>query len=513
MSFKINTKKIATNTLALYIRMGITMLISFFTVRVTLQQLGVEDYGLNNLVGSIVSMFSFINGSMGTAVQRFYSIEIGRKNTDQMKHVFGTGLFLHILIAIITLIIAEMFSIFFLNRMNIPDNRKIAAQIVFQISIISLSLNIINVPYSALLRARELFSKTAMIEIIQSIFRLIVLFLLVHINYDKLIVYSLLNLFITLLYITSLFLLARQLCETHTYPLYDKELIRQMFSFVAMLLFTVFAQLLKTKGIVILVNLFFGLTVNAAYGVAVNVSHSINTFIMNFKQSMVPQMMAAYGAGDLSAMHKIINTGTKITYILLLMLSLPVIFECKYILTLWLKNPPVYSEYLVILVLIYININSFTYFQYQGVHATGKILEQQIYMSLLYFLNIFIIYIIFKLGMGFSGALYINMLISICQCIVNLFFSRKFYHYDLRQFLKKILFPCVMITGIIVCFLLLIIYIIKSSIYRFLLVLFLSEIFSVLFGFYFLFNLEEKNEILSFFKNKIINKISFFVNS
>ena len=141
MAFQVNQKKIAKNTIALYIRMAITMVISFFTTRVTLEQLGVEDYGLNNLVGSIVSMFSFINGSMGTAVQRFYSIEIGKGAEGRLKRVFGTGLYLHIIVAVITVFLAEIFAIFFLRRMNIPEDRMFAAQIVFQISIFSLALN------------------------------------------------------------------------------------------------------------------------------------------------------------------------------------------------------------------------------------------------------------------------------------------------------------------------------------------------------------------------------------
>ena len=142
MAFQVNTKKIAKNTITLYIRQIITMFISFFTVRVTLTQLGVEDYGLNNLVGSIVSMFSFLNGSMGTAVQRFYSYEIGKNNQQALRKIFGTGLYLHLLVALVTLIISEVFAFFFLERMNIPRQRLFAAQIVFQISIFTLIFGI-----------------------------------------------------------------------------------------------------------------------------------------------------------------------------------------------------------------------------------------------------------------------------------------------------------------------------------------------------------------------------------
>mgnify|MGYP000543862476 CR=1 FL=1 len=161
MPFQIDSKKIAKNTITLYTRYIITMLISFFTVRVTLEQLGVENYGLNNLVGSIVSMFSFINGSMGTAVQRFYSYEIGKGNQERLSKVFGVGLFLHIMVALVTFLACEVFAVFFLQKMNIPAERMTAAQIVFQINIIILCMGIVTVPYTALLFAREQFSKTA----------------------------------------------------------------------------------------------------------------------------------------------------------------------------------------------------------------------------------------------------------------------------------------------------------------------------------------------------------------
>lgn len=476
------------------------MFISFFTARVTLQQLGVEDYGLNNLVGSIVSMFSFINGSMGTAVQRFYSIEIGKNNEGRLGRVFGVGLYLHVIVAAITLVLAEVFAVFFLHKMNIPAERMVAAQVVFQISVISLVLNIINVPYSALLRAREMFSKTAIIDVVQSLLRLVVLYLLVHINFDKLITLSLLNLGITLFYVCSLFFLARRFEETHNPPLRDKELIKQMLSFISMLLVTVLAQLLKTKGIVVLINLFFGLVINAAYAVAVQVSHTVNTFVVNFKQSMVPQMMSAYGAGDKQAMQKIINMGTKITFLLMLMISVPVIFEGQFILNIWLGTPPEHSSRLVVLVLLAINISSFTYFHYQGVHATGKILGQQIWISSSYVLNVAIILLAFKLGAGFESALYVNMVVSAFQCCVNLYYSKICYDYNIRDFVRHTLLPCVLTVLVIVSVLLPMVLLIHPSVERFFMVSCVAEGLIGVLGYFMVLDTIERKRLLEFLR-------------
>lgn len=500
MAFAVDNKKTAKNTIALYIRMAVTMFISFFTARVTLEQLGVEDYGLNNLVGSIVSMFSFINGSMGTAVQRFYCIEIGKGNESSLKRIFGTGLYLHIIVAIVTLIIAEIFAVFFLHKMNIPEERQFAAQVVFQISVLSLSLNIVNVPYAALLRAREMFSKTAMVEILQSFLRLGVLYLLVIIGYDKLIVFSLLGFCITLYNIGAYFYLARGFNETHCKPIRDKELIRKMISFISLLMITVLCQLASTQGMMMLINLFFGLAINAAYAIAIQVSSIVNTFAMNFKQSMVPQMMAAYGANDLTSMRKIVNIGTKVSFILMLIISIPVIFESDFILNLWLGTPPVHSANLVALTLIYINISSFTYFIYQGVHAAGNIKKQQIWMSAMYIVNIVLIFIVFECGTDFKSAIYVNMFVSALQCVVNLIYARNNYEYNILHFAKDTLFPCCLLLLILCGSLFIVVAFMEKSIFRFAITLLLSELEICLLGYFVLFNKQEKNGVNMYVK-------------
>lgn len=508
MAFRVDGRKIAKNTFALYIRLGITMVISFFTARVTLEQLGVEDYGLNNLVGSIVSMLAFLNGSMGTAVQRFYSIEIGKENEKALSRIFGVGLSLHAIVALISLTLAELFAIFFLDRLNIPSDRLWVAHVVFQISIVSLVLNILNVPYAALLRAREMFSQMAMIEILQSLLRLGVLYLLVVLDYDKLIVLALLNFGVTLYYVGALTLLARRFVETHVFPLWDKQLVKKMLGFISMLVVTVMAQLAKTQGLVFLINMFFGLVINAAYAVAVQVSNIVNGFIISFKQSVVPQMFAAYGSGDISTMHNLINRGTKITYLMLLMLSIPIIYESDFLLTVWLKNPPEHASLLVSLVFIYINVSSFTYFQYQGVHATGNITKQQTWVSSIYVVNILLIWIVFELGCSFEWALYVNIFVSVLQCIVNLIFAKRTYQYNISTFLKSILLPSIWVTIISTLVIWFEIFCIPASVMRVCLVVLSDIIIVPLLGYFLLLNKEERAYIVTMITNLVKKKVS-----
>lgn len=491
MSYKIDNKKIAQNTIALYIRMGFTMIISFFTTRVVLQVLGVDNYGLNNLVGSIVSLLSFINGSMGTAVQRFYSIEIGKKNEDRLGKVFGTGLYLHIIVAVITVFLAEIFAIFFLEKLNIPQERMFAAQCVFQISILTFALNIINVPYAALLRAREEFSKTAIVDIIQAVLRLLILYLLCRINYDKLITYALLNFAISLYYIGTITWLAKRYKECRVTICKDKQLIKEMMKFVSLLLVTVLASLFRDNGLVIFINLFFGLAINAAYAIAHQIMNVVNTFVANFKQSIVPQLMSAYGANDIEGMNLLINRGTKITFLLMLIISLPIIFEIDTLLHLWLGIAPEHTSELVILTLININISSFTYFMYQGVHATGNITLQQAYMSSLYVLNIIFVYISFLLGFNFYTALYVTILFSIIQCFINVYFASKYFKYNVKTFIS-ILYRC-LICSLIVCGLLSIITnYISASIYRIILSTTTTIFLSLVIGYFILLNKKEQ---------------------
>ena len=503
MAFSVDNKKIAINTIALYIRTILTMAISFFSARVTLQILGAEDYGLNNLLAGVVSLFSFLNASMGTAVQRFFNIAIGENNMDRLGKIYGVGLYLHIIIAIITFVIAEIFAVFFLSSLNIPSERMVAAHIVFQISVFSMVLNIVNVPNYALLKAREMFSKLATIEIVQALLRLGILYLLYIISYDKLVVLSALGFCVTLYYVISLFIATRNYQEAHHPICKDRTIIKEMIAFISMLIITVLAELFKTQGMVVLINLFFGLAINAAYAIAVQVSNMVSAFVLNIKQPMVPQMMAAYGAKDIKAMHTLIDYGTKITFLMMLLISMPIIFEIDWLLRIWLNQPPAHTSILVVLVLININVSSFTYFLYQGVHATGGITKQQLLMSSLFLLNVLFIFIGFKMGLSFTSAMYISILFSILQCIVNIIFSRIKYDYDIKRFILNTLFPSLILIVMVSIVLFSIISSMDSSFLRVVVSGVISTITICIGGYYLLFNKEEKTKI----KNIVLSRI------
>ena len=505
-SFNVDKKKIAKNTVALYVRMAFTMVVSFIAARVTLIQLGVEDYGLNNLVGSITSMLSFLQVSMGTAVQRFYSIEIGKNSGGRLKEIFRTGLSIHIIIAVIAIILAEIFAVFFLCKMNIPQERMHAANVVFQISIISMALNVVSIPYAAFLRAKEYFDKIAILDVGQAIMRLGIIYLLTVVDFDKLVTLSALNLGVSVIYIFILVLLALQFKDVRTYPYIYKDILKEMLLFVSMLTISTLASMGKTQGLVFLINVFFGLAINAAYAIAVQVSNMLDSFVTNFKQSMTPQLMSAFGSGDTTTMLRVIDLGTKITSVMMLIISFPIIFESQSILNLWLKTPPLYAAELVSLVLININISSLTYFHYQGIQATGKITKNQVVLTLLYLLAVVLFYISFKLGANFYWAMYVNIFIS-CLVVANgLYFAKKLYAYDICSFLTKIVARLLLVVVFSLVFVLPIVVFLPQTFMRVMLTFGMSAVSVIIAAFMFLFTKDEKNSILNFVTSMLKRK-------
>lgn len=500
-------KKIAKNTIALYIRMGVTMLITFFTTRITLEILGVDDYGLNNVVASVVSMLGFLNGSMGSAVQRFFSVEIGKNNQVNLARVFGTGLYLHTIVAVITFIFAELFAIFFLSKLNIPTDRLVAAKFVFQISIVSFVLNILNVPFQALLKAHEEFTKIAVLDVISAVLRLAVLFLLYDIKYDKLVALSLLNFAVTLTNISIIVVFAKKHDEVKFKLLRDRALVKKMLSFISMLIFTVLASVLNKQGIVIIVNLFFGLTINAAYAVASQVSHMLETFAMNFKQAVVPQLMQAYATNDMSRMNKLIFLGTKVTFLLMMLISIPIIVEAEYILKIWLKEPPDHASVFTILIVIGVNINTFYYFIYQAVHASGRIKKQQILTSISYIVSIGIIYLLFKQGASYYYAAIIPIIFSIIRNIIVIYNAIDTINLNVKHFVTSVILPCMVMALILSVLPFIFTFIIDISLLRFLLILSVNAILVVILGFFIVLDNEERTVLLVALRTNLRQKV------
>ena len=501
-------KKILLNTSTLYLRMFVTMVISFYTARVTLNLLGVDNYGLNNLVGGVISMFSFINLSMGTTVQRFFSVEIGKNNELILSKIFSTGLYLHVIIAFITWVIAEIFAWGFIEKLNISPDRMFAAKCVFQISTVSLVLSVLNVPFAALLRAREEFRRIAVVEIIQAFLRLAVLYFLYVIDYDKLIVFSLLNFVVTVYYVFSTVYIARRYKEARICLSSDKKLMKEMLHFTLMLVLAIFAKLFRDQGIVILVNLFFGLAINAAYAIAIQIKQVIDNFTSNFKQSVVPQLMSSYGENNIERMNKLIFSGTKITFFLTLLITCPIILESEYLLNLWLGKAPESSSMYTSLVLLEFIVYSFPYFLVQTIHATSKLRKIQIITSSIYLFNTLCCYLALLIGANCYSVVYISIIISVLLLIISVKCVSDVIQFDVMYFYTNIVCKCVLVSALTFAVSMIPLFILDSSFLRLVFITILSSI-SLIFGGYCIALNKEERTLYRKVGGYIIGKIRF----
>ena len=335
----------AKNTLLLYFRMLFMMGTSLYTSRVVLNTLGVEDYGIYNVVGGIVAMFGFINASMSSATQRYITFALGKGNKNWLQTVFCTTLQIHTLIAGIIVLLGETIGLWFLyNKMQIPADRMFSAFWVLQISIISAVIMIISVPYNADIVAHEKMSAFAYISILEVALKLAIVYILVVFSFDKLILYAFLLLavqvFIRFCY--SIYC-NRHFEETKYKHIWNKTLFKETTNFAGWSMFGNIAVVSYSQGLNLLLNAFFGPIVNAAQGVAVQVQSAIQQFVGNFQMAINPQITKAYAKGELGEMHKLMFRSARFSFFLLFFLSLPVLFETNFILTIWLKTVPEYT--------------------------------------------------------------------------------------------------------------------------------------------------------------------------
>lgn len=338
-------KRIAKNTLMLYLRMFLVMGISLYTSRIVLEQLGIVDYGIYNVVGGVVAMFGFINASMAASTQRYLTFDLGRKDLEHLNITFNTSLHIHVIIALVVVSIGEIGGVWFMyNKMQIPPDRMTAAFWVFQFSLASMIVTFINVPYNALIIAYEKMSAFAYISILEVVMKLGIAFLLMASPIDRLIYFAILN-FVSSIIVRIIYTIycSRNFAAVKLRRLFNKSLFKEMSGFAGWSLFGQLAAIGFTQGLNVLLNMFFGPAVNAARGVAVQVQGAVSQFSMNFQTAINPQITKSYAQQDFGNMHMLVCRSSKFTYFLLFALTLPILLETPYILNLWLKEVPDYT--------------------------------------------------------------------------------------------------------------------------------------------------------------------------
>jgi O-antigen/teichoic acid export membrane protein len=490
----------------LYFRQILIMLVSLYTVRVVLNTLGAEDYGIYNVVAGVVAMFGFLSGSMAVASQRYFSFEIGQGDLEQLRRVFSLSLIIYILIALLVLLLAETVGLWFVsNKLLIPLERKIAALWIFQFSILSFLFTILGVPYMADIIAHEDMNIYAYVSIIESALKFLSAFLLLKFNIsDKLKIYGL---FICLsaITITAVYMIICMLrykeCRIRFY--WDTSLVKELTSYTGWNLFGTFAGLFKNQGVNILLNQYFNPVIVATRGIALQVNGAVVSFSQNFSTALRPQIIKKYALKNEADMLNLVFQGAKITFLLMYIIILPLFFEMPYILSLWLNNPPEYSILFTRLTLIDALIESMSYTIMTATQATGKIKIYQAVVGGILLLNLPITWIALMSG----GVAYTTMIIAII-CAVVAFFARllvlrRLITFPITEFFQKVIVPILFVVLFSVVVPVVLHIYLEYSLIRFILVSMISVFVTCILFYIIVFTKIEKKRIIELISNKI----------
>ncbi len=443
-----NNKRIAKNTLVLYIRMIFLMLINLYTSRLVLQALGVDDFGIYNVVGGFVTMFSLLSGALSNAISRFLTFELGRKNIERLKEVFSTSVTIQILLASGIILIAEIIGVWFLNaRMNIPAERMVAANWGFQCSLLTFAVNLISIPYNACIIAHEKMTAFAYISILEVVLKLCIVVLLLFLASDRLIIYGVLLMVLAVLIrlIYGLYC-SHHFEECHYGFTYNKKLVKEMIGLASWNFLGSSGAVLNSHGVNILMNLFFGVGVNAARGIAVQVNGAVSQFVSSFTTAVNPQITKSYAEGNLDHTFKLVFAASKYSYFLMLILVAPIVAETPFILKLWLNQVPEYTILFVRLTLFAALISTLSSSLYTLALASGDIKKYQLVVGGLSLSCFFITYVCYKSGMSVEYAYYVNIVIYIFILGARLMILSKLTGLSVRGFFIRVIIRVVIVT-------------------------------------------------------------------
>lgn len=479
----VNNKRIAKNTILLYIRTILIMLITLYTSRVILNALGVVDYGIYNVVGGVVAMFSLLSGSIANAISRFITFELGKGDLSKLNVIFCTSVNIQIGMSVCVFILGSVIGGWFLNtHMNIPPNRLIAANWVLFSSLFMFCINLISIPYNACIIAHEHMNAFAYVSILEASLKLLVCYFILVSPYDKLITYVILLVIVSILirYIYGLYC-SKHFQECNYRFVYDSSLLKKMGSFAGWQFLPNGCWLFNTQGVNILINIFFGVTFNAARGIATQVDGAIQQFVNNFLTAINPQITKTYAAGNLDEMFKLVCRGAKFSYFLLMIIAIPIMIETEYILKIWLVNVPDYTVLFFRLSIIGSMLNMLGGTTLTACFATGNIKQYCIWITLTGFLVFPLTWVAFKCGLPVEST-YIIFIIIYAICIyVRLILLKNLLPFSPSAFIKEVIGRLLIVTPLAILFPLFINHFQPVSFLRLVLVTIVSIISSCLF--------------------------------
>lgn len=501
-----NSKRVLKNTLLLYVRMLAVMIVGLFTSRIVLNVLGVDDYGLYNVVGGMVVLLSFLNNAMAGATQRYLNVALGKKNQIELNDVFRNALVLHLFVAVAIVVVAETIGLYVLNTyIKIPVGREWAANWVYQFSVMSFIISVLAVPFTACIIAHEKMSTFAWISIIDVLTKIIVVASLLWVNADKLILYAVILFFHSCLTQSIYCFYCRKNfdeCRIKKF-LINKPLLKNMASFSSWTIVGNLSYLIHTQGIAIIVNLFFGVTVNAAQGVANTVNSLVKQFVTNFLLAFNPQVVKTYSAGEIDELHKLILRGCRVACLMVAFFVIPLFLEAPTLLHLWLGFVPDYTIIFVRLVLLLTFFDSFSNLLATAKGATGNIKVYQIIVTLIGLLHLPIVWACFEVGFEPYWAQIVYVFIVIVLQMVRIWFVCRAINMSKLLFYREVVIRCVVAISLSVIIPLYMHLYLPKNLYSSILISMVSMFFLVMTSLFVVFKQDERDKILKMVKNKI----------
>lgn len=507
-----NNRRIAKNTAMLYMRTLLTMFISLYTSRVILEALGIDNYGIYQVVGGTVAMFSIISSSLSGATSRFITFEIGRGNKEKLKKIFSTSLVIQLILAAIIFILAETIGLWFIEfKMQIPPERIDAAIWVLQFSLLTFCINLLSVPYNACIIAHEHMSAFAYIGIFEAVIKLIICYLIIISPIDRLISYAVLTmLFAIVVRIIYTIYCKKHFEESNVKLGFDKTIFKEMLGFSGWNFFNNTSYILNNQGVNMLMNIYFGVAVNAARGIAIQVETAVLQFVNNFTVAINPQITKSYASGDLNSMYKLVCRGAKFSYFSMLFLALPIIIEAEQILSIWLVNIPEHAVAFVQLSLVMGMCDCIGNSGYTACMATGKLKRYSIIITTIACLEFPFAWFVFSAGAPPEYAYYTYIIVKAIVLFVRMYLMESMIGLKCSMYIRNVFLP-ISLTTIAAIILPIAVYIIlESSIVRFFAVVCTSVLTVVFSTLYLGMTSNERNVIIYkieyIFYSKILNK-------
>lgn len=501
-----NNKRIAKNTLLLYFRMLLTMLVALYTSRVVLKALGVEDYGIYNVVGGLVAMFGILSGSLSAAISRFITFELGKGDLEKLKRIFSTSVNIQFILVGIIVVLMETVGIWFLNaKMVIPPERLHAANWVFQFSVVTFALGLLSVPYNAVIIAHEKMSAFAYISIIECVLKLIVALIIAYNPFDRLVYYGLLIMVVGVINRLIYGIYSKRHFEEATYHfVFDKELTKEMFGFAGWSFFGSGSGMLMRQGVDLLSNVFFGVKINAARGIATQVDNVVNLFVNNFTTAINPQIIKSYATNQKEYLFSLMFRGARFSYYLVMIVAFPLILETDFILRLWLVEFPEHTVQFVRLTLFLIMVSVLTNTLVTAMLATGDIKKYQLVVGGLGMLVLPMSWILFWLGYKPEIAYVSNLVVFIAQFFSRLFLLREMINMSIKEYFKEVLFRVFMVSILSLPIPLILMIILEESFMRFVFVVLVSVFISSIVIFFVGMKKKEQESIYNQFRKFVI---------